>query len=45
MYGKKMMGIIRTTVIIGADGKVKKVFPKVRVKGHVEAVIAALGEL
>ena len=45
MYGKKMMGIIRTTIIIGADGKVKKIFPKVRVKGHVDKVIEALKEL
>ena len=44
MYGKKMMGIIRTTVVIGPDGKVKKVFPKVKVDGHAEAVLAALDE-
>ncbi|MCC6998645.1 MAG: thioredoxin-dependent thiol peroxidase [Deltaproteobacteria bacterium] len=42
MYGKKMMGIIRSTVIVGVDGKVKQVFPKVKVAGHVEAVLAAL---
>ena len=45
MYGKKMMGIIRTTVIIGKDGKVAKVFPKVKVAGHVEAVLEALKAL
>ena len=44
MYGKKMMGIIRTTVIIGETGKVEKVFSKVRVKGHVDAVLAALAD-
>ncbi len=44
MYGKKSMGVLRTTVIIGPDGKVKKVFPKVRVKGHVEKVLEALDE-
>ncbi len=44
MYGKKTMGIIRTTVLIGPDGKVAKVFPKVRVKGHVDAVIDAIDE-
>jgi peroxiredoxin Q/BCP len=44
MYGKKRMGIIRTTVVIGPDGKVVKLFPKVRVKGHVDAVIAAIDE-
>ena len=35
MYGKKSMGIIRSTVLIGPDGKVIKHFPKVKVKGHV----------
>jgi peroxiredoxin Q/BCP len=45
MYGKKMMGIIRSTVIIGTDGKVAKVFPKVKVAGHDEAVLEALKAL
>jgi peroxiredoxin Q/BCP len=44
MYGKKSMGIIRSTVLIGPDGKVIKHFPKVKVQGHVEAVIDALNE-
>lgn len=44
LYGKKSMGIIRSTVIVGPDGKVKKHFPKVRVDGHVEAVLAAIDE-
>jgi len=44
LYGKKSMGIIRSTVLIGPDGKVIKHFPKVKVKGHVEAVIEALNE-
>ncbi|MGB5696029.1 MAG: peroxiredoxin [Polyangiales bacterium] len=44
MYGKKSMGIIRSTVLIDPDGKVIKHFPKVSVKGHVEAVIEALNE-
>ena len=44
MYGKKSMAIIRSTVLIGPDGKVIKHFPKVNVKGHVEAVIEALNE-
>jgi peroxiredoxin Q/BCP len=42
MYGRKYMGIERTTVVIGPDGKVIKIFPKVKVKDHVAAV---LGEL
>jgi peroxiredoxin Q/BCP len=42
MYGKKSMGIIRTTVVIDPDGKVKAVFPKVKVNGHVDAVLQAV---
>jgi thioredoxin-dependent peroxiredoxin len=42
MYGKKLMGIIRSTVVIGPDGKIKKVFPKVKVDGHAAEVLAAL---
>ena len=45
MYGKKMQGIIRTTVVIGPDGRVKKIFPKVRVKGHVDAVLETVRAL
>jgi len=44
MYGRKSMGIVRTTVIVGPDGKVKRVFPRVKVDGHVERVLAALAE-
>lgn len=42
MYGRKTMGIVRTTYIIGKDGKVKHVFPKVKVDGHIHEVLAAL---
>ena len=42
MYGKKTEGVIRTTVIIDGDGKVEKVFPRVKVDGHVDKVLAAL---
>jgi peroxiredoxin Q/BCP len=45
LYGKKSMGIIRTTVVIDEQGVVRKVFPKVKVAGHVEQVLEALGEL
>lgn len=38
-YGKTYMGIIRSTFLIGADGKVLKVYPKVSVKGHVDKVL------
>ena len=42
MYGRKYMGIERTTFVIGPDGKVKKVFPKVSVTGHADDVFAAI---
>jgi len=42
MYGKKSMGIIRSTVLIAPDATVIKHFPRVKVAGHVEAVIEAL---
>jgi peroxiredoxin Q/BCP len=42
LYGKKSLGIIRSTVLIDEQGKVAQVFPSVRVKGHVEAVLEAL---
>ncbi|MCB9591370.1 MAG: thioredoxin-dependent thiol peroxidase [Sandaracinaceae bacterium] len=45
LYGKKRMGILRSTVLIDPDGKVRKVFPNVRVKGHVDRVIEALDAL
>jgi peroxiredoxin Q/BCP len=45
MYGKKSMGIIRTTVVLDEEGVVQKIFPKVRVDGHVEKVLEALEEL
>lgn len=41
MYGKKMKGIIRSTVLIDGEGKVAAVWPKVSVKGHVDAVLEA----
>ena len=44
MYGKKVMGIARTTFVIGADGKIKRVFENVKPEGHAEEVLAALKE-
>lgn len=44
MYGKKYMGVERTTVVIDEEGKIKKIFPKVKVTGHVQAVNAVLAE-
>lgn len=45
MYGKTFEGIVRTTVLIGADGKVVRVWSPVKVKGHVEEVLAAVRAL
>ncbi len=42
MYGKKVMGTERTTFVVGADGKVEQIFPKVKVDGHVAAVLEAI---
>ena len=42
MYGKKVMGTERTTVVVGADGKVERIFSKVKVEGHVADVLGAL---
>jgi peroxiredoxin Q/BCP len=44
MYGKKVMGIARTTFIIGPDGKVQHIFPKVKPEGHAVEVLAYLKE-
>ena len=45
MYGKKSMGIVRTTVVIDERGVVRKIFPKVRVAGHVDKVLEVLASL
>ena len=42
MYGKKSMGIERTTFVIGADGKIEKIYAKVKAAGHAEKVLAEL---
>lgn len=42
MYGRKYMGVERTTVIIDKKGVVRKIFPKVKVAGHNEEVLMAL---
>jgi len=42
MYGKKSMGIARTTYIIGPDGKIAHIFPRVKVDGHIREVLDAL---
>ena len=45
LYGKTFMGIQRSTFLIDGDGKVRKVWKKVNVDGHDEAVLQALGSL
>ncbi len=45
MYGKKYMGIERATILIGEDGKVVEEWRKVKVPGHVEAVLEAAKSL
>jgi len=42
MYGRKSMGIERTTFVIGPDGKIEKIYGKVKAKGHAAAVLAEL---
>ena len=45
MYGKKVMGVARTTFIIGPEGKIKRVFNKVKPEGHADEVLAELKKL
>ena len=45
MYGRKSMGIERATFLIGADGKIAKVWRKVKVPGHVDEVLEAVKAL
>jgi len=45
LYGKTFMGIVRTTFLIDKSGTVRKIFPKVKVKNHIEEVLAELKEL
>lgn len=42
MYGRKVMGIERTTFIINPEGRIAHVFPKVKAEGHAEEVLARL---
>lgn len=45
MYGKTFMGILRTTFLIRADGRIAQIWPKVKVEGHAEKVLEAAKEL
>ena len=42
MYGRKVMGIERTTFVIGADGKIEKIYNKVKAQGHAAEVLSGL---
>jgi len=42
MYGRKFLGIVRTTVLIGPDQRVIRVWPKVKVEGHADEILAAV---
>ena len=41
MYGKTFMGMVRTTILLDKDGKVARIWPKVKVKGHADEVLEA----
>ncbi len=41
MYGKKYMGVERSTFLVGKDGRIARAWPKVKVDGHAEEVLAA----
>ena len=41
MYGRKYMGVERTTVLVGPDGRIERIWPKVKVPGHAEEVLLA----
>lgn len=41
-YGKRVMGTERTTVVVGPDGRVERIFPRVKVEGHVASVLESL---
>jgi peroxiredoxin Q/BCP len=45
MYGKTYMGVVRTTYLINPDGNISEAWPKVKAKGHAEAVLNRLIEL
>ena len=44
MYGKKVIGVARTTFIIGPDGRIQHIFEKVKPEGHAEEVLEYLKE-
>jgi len=45
LYGRSYMGVERATFLIGPDGRIARIWRKVKVKGHAEAVLEAAREL
>jgi len=45
LYGRKFMGIVRCTFLIDSSGKIAALWPKVKVAGHVDEVLEAIGQL
>lgn len=45
LYGREFMGLIRTSFIIGADGRIARIIRATRIKGHAQKVLAALDEV
>ena len=45
MYGRKYMGVVRTTIIVDEKGIIRKIYPKVKVNGHVKQVSKDLKEI
>lgn len=44
LYGRKFMGIERSTFVIGGDGKIKEIYAKVKVNGHADKVLEGIGK-
>lgn len=42
LYGRRFMGMVRTTYLLGADGRIERIWDKVRVKAHAEDVLATV---
>jgi thioredoxin-dependent peroxiredoxin len=45
LYGRRFLGIIRSTILIGKDGRIAKIWRNVKVDGHADAVLAAVHTL
>ena len=45
LYGRKFLGIIRSTIVIGKDGRIARIWRNVKVDGHADAVLAAVQSL